>query len=318
MAETQNIPHLDLKFYNSSATLPGVVANNANAITLAFDKANDLIGINNFWFGSKHLPLTGGTVTGPIVLSANSKISVNNDSNRPAIAYNNREPDPKTNGTFGSGWAVEVGNTNMRLRLTSGATGYLYHYYQGSPANYEALILDAKNTRVSDYSINNIQYGYTLSLPQGINDASGNHANDSNSTYNLLGIGKLGPSITVDNNGQMKITVGGEESNTVPIYASSFVGNNYFSYDNSSKYLYHLLGANASIPIEIGEGITIDKVVHENPETHEEYSGSDANRPGNYHLKISIDSSILTRIGALESKIVELENKHDVSLSFIE
>ena len=64
-----------------------------------------------------------------------------------------------------------------------------------------------------------------------------------------------------------------------------------------------MLGANASIPIEIGNGIKVDKIVHTNPNTNEEYSGSDANRPGNYHLKISIDPSIISRIEALENRI---------------
>ena len=279
---------LDLTFYITNPILP--TANDNDKGKIVFDHSLGRIGANGKWFGdsSDKLPLSGGTITGPIILNGGT-VTINR-SDRPAISWVHRN----------SGDAIEIGNTSMRLRLTSGSGGYLYHYYQGSPETYEALILDAKNTRVNNYTDNSVQYGYTLSLPQGINNTAANNANAANSTFNLLGVGMLNPSIIVDNNGQVKIKVGGEESSSAPIYASTFVGNNYFSYSDNN--LYHIIGTNVSDPIEIGDGLKIEKIVHIDPNTNEEYTGGNANRPGNFHYKISIADEIISRIEALEAR----------------
>ena len=293
---------LNLNFYrnNSNLILPG--QGEADKGKIVFDEVNDRIGADGYWFGSQKLPLSGGTLSGPIKFSNNAN-NVNNSAiilgGKSIIVDNGHTSDGSTRYLFNyeNSNSVALGNYKM-YGLFKSWNSNLEHWVSSNNSDTGTIskynILDTKNTSISNYQNNNINYGYTLKLPS----TSGAGSN----SYNILGYGNLHPAISIDTNGQIKISVGGEESSSAPIYASTLVGNNYFDYDSSSKKIYHIIGNNASDPIEIGDGLKIEKIVHIDPNTNKEYTGGNANRPGNFHYKISIADEIISRIEALEAR----------------
>lgn len=291
---------LDLKFYKTLVQniLPSTSETDQGKIV--FDHTNGRIGANGSWFGdsSDKLPLVGGTMSGDINLNSNS-ININSSTSvvnnitegRPAISWKKR------NGRD----AIEIGNPFMHLRLSTGQGGNLFHYYRhtGQNTEYESLILDSYNTKISNYNDNNIQYGYTLTLPQNSNNST-----NTTKSFNLLGVGNLHPSISIDEYGQLKISVGGEDSTTIGINASNFAGNHYFVQDSKNENntdipidaIKTVIGTKISTNnITLGEGLVIEKI----PSTE---NGTITNNPKSYNIKISIDPSILNRIKALEER----------------
>lgn len=315
--------NLKLSFYQSgTAPLPSGSTDDQGKIV--FDQVNDRIGANNFWFGStyaktselnNYLPLSGGTMTGPINLNGQG-IKINSTTSE----YNNQ-----TQYRYAISWirrnnadAIEVGNPYMNLRLATGQNGKLTHYYRNVNTNpvteYEATILDTYNS-----TLTSTNYGYTLNL--------------GGTSQNLLGIGQLSPSLsvtTVNNQPTLSLSVGGETCSTVISSASTagtagsaaaLTGNHYFTlntenYESGSieednyeagtrdvpEIIYVLPGSNSSPNKSVNKLIIDTDYLKIVKVPAEGYNSVTPNDYRSYNLKITLSDAIIQRIEALEAR----------------
>lgn len=334
---------------------------------IVFDHITKRIYANNEWFGTNpsdltgYLPLSGGHMTGSIRFGTGGydssatptdKAWANNAAivlDSKGIVIDNFQTTDNTIRWLSkfNNYGVEFGNYKMYTRLLSwNNPADIQHIISsnntdnGTKSTYK--ILDTNNSTISNYSENNVQYGYTIKL--GSNTDGGSWTN-SGFSANVLGIGQLNPELSnvLDDNknytGKIKLTIGGENSNELEVVAKRAL-----SADNASAATYAvsagtaagLLGAywdiiNESQEVEEGEEIEVGDttitslifqpgandlknkiVIGEGIKIEKLPTGSTISQnPSSWYVKISVSDELLNRISTLESivqRIISFDN----------